>query len=244
MFLRAVPAFDNLFMGCVFIINTVHKTVEKLTFEAFYWSSHSCNLISGQEAPLTPESGFQEGPAYDRIGICNVQPAPLCFYRLFLLLFFWISNLKRPSSAVDTEPFSWRFCRRLTGSTRMVSFICLRGMVKGTQTTRRRSFSQNTASLKKLPRYMNWCVQLFRYFFFCFCVLFVAFCCCLFFFLAFSCFVLHFLLFHVFSLVLNGFCFVAWQRCAWCHWSVRESVRNGLIGPRRVHIVIPVEETK
>ena len=25
---RAAPAFDNLFMGCVFNINTVHKTVE------------------------------------------------------------------------------------------------------------------------------------------------------------------------------------------------------------------------
>lgn len=127
-------------------------------------------MICGQEAPLTPESGFQEGPASDRIGISNVQPAPLCFCRLFLLLFFSISNLKRPPSAVDTQPFLWRFCRRLTGSTRMVSFIFLRGTVKGTRTTRRRSFSQNTASLKKLPRYMNWCVQLFRYFFFCFCV--------------------------------------------------------------------------
>ena len=33
---RAAPAFDNLFMGCVFIINTVHKTVEKFTFQALY----------------------------------------------------------------------------------------------------------------------------------------------------------------------------------------------------------------
>ena len=35
---RAAPAFYNLFMvmGCVFDINTVHKTVEKLTFQAFY----------------------------------------------------------------------------------------------------------------------------------------------------------------------------------------------------------------
>ena len=41
---RAAPAFHNLFMvmGCVFDINTVHKTVEKLTFQAFYSSSHSC----------------------------------------------------------------------------------------------------------------------------------------------------------------------------------------------------------
>ena len=41
---RASPAFHNLFMvmGCVFDINTVHKTVEKLTFQAFYSSSHSC----------------------------------------------------------------------------------------------------------------------------------------------------------------------------------------------------------
>ena len=39
-------AFDNLFMGCVFNINTVHKTVEKLTFQAFYWSSQlSLNLL-------------------------------------------------------------------------------------------------------------------------------------------------------------------------------------------------------
>ena len=35
---RAAPAFHNLFMvmGCVFDINTVHKTVEKLRFQAFY----------------------------------------------------------------------------------------------------------------------------------------------------------------------------------------------------------------
>ena len=35
---RAAPALYNLFMvmGCVFDINTVHKTVEKLTFQAFY----------------------------------------------------------------------------------------------------------------------------------------------------------------------------------------------------------------
>ena len=36
VFTRAAPAFDNLFMGCVFNINTVHKTVEKLTFQAYY----------------------------------------------------------------------------------------------------------------------------------------------------------------------------------------------------------------
>ena len=35
---RAAPAFHKLFMvmGCVFDINTVHKTVEKLTFQAFH----------------------------------------------------------------------------------------------------------------------------------------------------------------------------------------------------------------
>ena len=35
---RAPPAFHKLFMvmGCVFDINTVHKTVEKLTIQAFY----------------------------------------------------------------------------------------------------------------------------------------------------------------------------------------------------------------
>ena len=35
---RAAPAFHKLFMvmGCVFDINSVHKTVEKLTFHAFY----------------------------------------------------------------------------------------------------------------------------------------------------------------------------------------------------------------
>ena len=36
VFTRAAPAFDNLFMGSVFNMNTVHKTVEKLTFQAFY----------------------------------------------------------------------------------------------------------------------------------------------------------------------------------------------------------------
>ena len=36
VFTRTAPTFDNLFMGCVFNINTVHKTVEKLTFQAFY----------------------------------------------------------------------------------------------------------------------------------------------------------------------------------------------------------------
>ena len=41
---RDAPAFHKLFMvmGCVFDINTVHKTVEKLTFQAFYLGSHSC----------------------------------------------------------------------------------------------------------------------------------------------------------------------------------------------------------
>ena len=35
---RAAPDFHKLFMvmGCVLDINTVHKTVEKLTFQAFY----------------------------------------------------------------------------------------------------------------------------------------------------------------------------------------------------------------
>ena len=35
MITRAAPAFYKLFMvmGCVFDINTVHKTVEKLTFQ-------------------------------------------------------------------------------------------------------------------------------------------------------------------------------------------------------------------
>jgi len=35
---RAAPAFRKLFMvmGCVFDINTVHKTIEKLTLQAFY----------------------------------------------------------------------------------------------------------------------------------------------------------------------------------------------------------------
>ena len=34
---RAAPAFYKLFMvmGCVFDINAVHKTAEKLTFQAF-----------------------------------------------------------------------------------------------------------------------------------------------------------------------------------------------------------------
>ena len=35
---RAAPAFHKMFMvmGCVFDINAVHKTVEKLPFQAFY----------------------------------------------------------------------------------------------------------------------------------------------------------------------------------------------------------------
>ena len=33
MFTRAAPIFDNLFMGCLFNIDTVHKTVEKLKFQ-------------------------------------------------------------------------------------------------------------------------------------------------------------------------------------------------------------------
>ena len=36
VFTRAAPAFDNLFMGYVFNINTVHKTIEKSTFQAFH----------------------------------------------------------------------------------------------------------------------------------------------------------------------------------------------------------------
>ena len=38
VFTTAAPAFHTLFMvmGCVFDITTVHKTVEKLTFQAFY----------------------------------------------------------------------------------------------------------------------------------------------------------------------------------------------------------------
>ena len=35
VFTRAAPAFHNLFMGCVFNINTVHNTVEKLRFKHF-----------------------------------------------------------------------------------------------------------------------------------------------------------------------------------------------------------------
>ena len=43
VFSRAAPAFHNLFMGCVYNLNTVQKTVvEKLTFQTFYISSHSC----------------------------------------------------------------------------------------------------------------------------------------------------------------------------------------------------------
>ena len=36
VFTRVANAFDNLFMVCVLIVNTVHKTFEKLTFQAFY----------------------------------------------------------------------------------------------------------------------------------------------------------------------------------------------------------------
>ena len=35
-FIRAASAFDNRFMGCVFDINAVRKTVEKLKFQAFH----------------------------------------------------------------------------------------------------------------------------------------------------------------------------------------------------------------
>ena len=37
-FCRDAPTFDYLFMGCVFNI----IAVEKLTFQAFYRSSHAC----------------------------------------------------------------------------------------------------------------------------------------------------------------------------------------------------------
>ena len=36
VFTRAAPASDNLFMACVFNTNTMHKSVEKLKFQAFY----------------------------------------------------------------------------------------------------------------------------------------------------------------------------------------------------------------
>ena len=121
--------------------------------------------------------------------------------------------MKRLSSAVDTKPFLWRFCRRSTGFTRMVSFICLHGTEKGPRMTRRRSFSQNTASSKKLPRYMNWCVQLFRSFFFCF------------FMFSFPLVVISRFLFRFVLLLGNG-----------AHDGIRLSFRNGLISPRSVHI--------
>ena len=35
VFTRAAPDFDNLFMGCVFNRNNVHKTIEKLEFQGF-----------------------------------------------------------------------------------------------------------------------------------------------------------------------------------------------------------------
>ena len=47
-------------MGCVFDINTVHKTVEKLTFQAFYWSSHSCNICKFvKEGVITSTESFK-----------------------------------------------------------------------------------------------------------------------------------------------------------------------------------------
>ena len=36
VFTKATPAFHNLFVGCIFDINTVHKTVEKWKFQEFY----------------------------------------------------------------------------------------------------------------------------------------------------------------------------------------------------------------
>lgn len=55
--------------------------------------------------------------------------------------------------------------RRLTGFTRMVSFTCPHGQAKATQTLKLKSFLMNIMSSKRLPRYMNWCVQLFSFIF-------------------------------------------------------------------------------
>ena len=49
---KAAPAFGNLFMGCVLNINTIHTTVEKWTFEAFYWSSHLSSQNIYVQMPL------------------------------------------------------------------------------------------------------------------------------------------------------------------------------------------------
>ena len=43
----------------------------------------------------------------------------------------------------------------------MVSFICPRGQVKENRTLKLKSSLMNIKSSKRLPRYMNWCVQLF-----------------------------------------------------------------------------------
>ena len=50
----------------------------------------------------------------------------------------------------------------------MVSFICPRGQVKENRTLKLKSFLMNIKSSKRLPRYMNWCVQLFFVHFHCY----------------------------------------------------------------------------
>ena len=50
----------------------------------------------------------------------------------------------------------------------MVSFICPHGQVKENRTLKLKSFLMNIKSSKRLPRYMNWCVQLFFVHFHCY----------------------------------------------------------------------------
>ena len=60
------------------------------------------------------------------------------------------------------------YFRHSTGFTRMVSFICPRGQVTENRTLKLKSFLMNIKSSKRLPRYMNWCVQLFFVHFHCY----------------------------------------------------------------------------
>jgi len=59
VFTRAAPAFDILFMGCVFNINTVHNIVEKLTFSSILLKfTIICKFVK-EEVILTSTESFK-----------------------------------------------------------------------------------------------------------------------------------------------------------------------------------------
>ena len=97
MFTRAAPAFDNLFMGCVFSINTVHKTVEKLTFQAFYRSKF---VKEGVITSTESISAIQQITNISRSSVPNstkktdpetMKPQPRLMCYLYHNLFFSLS---------------------------------------------------------------------------------------------------------------------------------------------------------